>query len=101
MAFYISIHTDNNRNQLHVISMQAQNRALGSGRLVYQEIHENWQTASFRLRELQGYTRMQLERVIRRSNPNWLNLDLHPNLAAVYQPGAKFSPNVPNRTSFR
>lgn len=46
----------------------------GSWRVVYfKEYHTNI-NAQLALRELNFYTRMQIERLIRKSNPNWINL---------------------------
>lgn len=100
MAHYIYIYTDNNRTTLTVETEENQVHTPSSGRLVYREIHETAKTASFRMNELKTYTRMQLERIVRRANPNWLNLAVM-DRARVYQPGAKFNPNVPKRTSLR
>lgn len=102
MKYYILILTDNNRNSLNV-SMLYEDEicgVVGRQRLIYQEIHESLDAAKTRLQELQGYTRMQKERIIRRSNPNWVNL-IRPSLKNAYHPGVKFSPNVPNLTSLR
>lgn len=101
MAHYIYIHTDNNRIHLHVGATPGSAGAYGQRRLVYLEIHETEAAAAARLCELRHYTRMQLERLVRRSNPNWLNLELRQHRVPYYHPGAKLSPNVPNRTSLR
>lgn len=106
MKYFILILTDNNRNALK-ISMLESNAFSGvfldsmdPQRLIYQETHESLDSALHRFSELQGYTRMQTERIIRRSNPNWVNL-LRPSLRKDYQPGVKFSPNVPKLMSLR
>lgn len=106
MKYHILILTDNNRNALN-ISMIEDNEFItgslchsGTHRLIYQETHESQEQAVIRLRELQSYTRMQKERIIRRSNPNWINL-LRPSLRNDYQPGVKLRPNVPNLISLR
>lgn len=121
MKYYIQIFTDNNRQKLQVsikpnIDLINHNNEIGQHpsctRLVYQEIHETEKTAAQRMNELDGYTRMQLERLIRRSNPNWNNLFLKENVRfnqlkdsisslRHYHPGAKLRPNVPNLTSLR
>lgn len=98
MAQYIGIYTDSNRTQLLIKFNENQNFKLEGFRLVYREIHETEKTAHARLSELQSYTRMQLEKLVRRDNPNWLNLLL---TERDYHPGAKLSPKVPNLTSLR
>ncbi|MCL7986990.1 hypothetical protein M8998_03435 [Sphingobacterium sp. lm-10] len=45
-------------------------------RVVYEETYATENCAMDRLKELYAYTRMQRERLVRRQNPNWLNL--HP-----------------------
>lgn len=97
MKYYILILTDNNRNTLNV-SMLNENEiygVVGRQRLIYQEIHESLGAAKSRLQELQGYTRMQKERIIRRSNPNWVNL-MRPSLKNAYHPGVKIHLNYNN-----
>lgn len=43
-------------------------------RLVYHELLPSAEMALSRFTELSGYTRMQKEKLIRGSNPNWTNL---------------------------
>ena len=90
MTYYIHIHTDSNRNYLHVGMTDNLQRATGtysklgqifSGewstgtpRLVYYEAYASSEEAVHRFNEVSRYTRMQKERLIRRRNPNWLDL---------------------------
>lgn len=73
-------------------------------RLVHLESFNSRENAQVRQQEIRKYTRMQLERLIRKNNPNWNDLKYrlsdHPE-ARHYHPGEKFTPNVPNRMSFR
>lgn len=126
MKYFIHFLTDNNRKNILIKVDATDNttqeshldlsnkRQVSCSRLVYQEIHETENAAIKRLEELNEYTRMQLERLIRSSNPNWVNLllmrDTSPEYARpsfdrknekIYQPGAKLRPNVPNFTSLR
>ena len=99
MAYYINILTDNNRTGFHIClgdQMVSTTNNLNYSRLVYQEIHESETAAWSRLEELRCYTRMQTERIIRKNNPDWLDLSRR-----IYQPGAKLRPKVPTLTSFR
>lgn len=122
MKYYIHIYTDNNRQKLQISispiisGIESQHNIAGEQtrctRLVYQEIHETENAATLRIKELDDYTRMQLERLIRRANPNWNNLfstgnnrsnQLKESISSqrLYHPGAKLRPNVPNLTSLR
>src|SRR5690606_7358158 len=101
MTQCIYIYTDNNRRQLQLRTSGTPLTNANCRRLVYQEKHETEQAVSLRLGELHTYTRMQLERVVRRSNPDWLNLNADAGYGYNYHPGAKLSPNVPNFTSVR
>lgn len=122
MKHYILIITDSNRSKLDI--------KLGCGgaadyekdlwalpkegkRVVYLETLESMSAAVSRHTDIESYTRMQVERLIRKANPNWSNI-LKPvgrkepiatlrSAAArsTYQPGAKFRPNVPNLISSR
>lgn len=89
MNTYIYIVTDSNRNCLHVgmtddLQQAAKtyrtlndlffNAASRASRLVYHEAFSDEAEALRRFKELSRYTRMQKERLIRRRNPNWLNL---------------------------
>ncbi|WP_262249505.1 GIY-YIG nuclease family protein [Parapedobacter soli] len=122
MSSYVYILTDSNRNCLHVGMTDDLRKAAETyreltglffdaystvSRLVYHETLPSNETALRRFNELSHYTRMQKERLIRRRNPNWLDLGAtgakratYP-MIVVYQPGAKFNPNVPNCTSVR
>lgn len=134
MKTFVYILTDCNRTCLHVGLSSDLNTAINShkclsgffltacskvSRLVYQESLSSEEMALTRFRELSGYTRMQKERLIRKYNPNWIDLSTRitslrsisstttplraelSDLYASYHPGAKLSPNVPKRTSVR
>jgi Predicted endonuclease containing a URI domain len=131
MNTFVYILTDCNRTCLHVGLSSDLNKAINSAkclsgfflsgcskvsRLVYQESLPSEEMALRRFQELSGYTRMQKERLIRKYNPNWIDLStgitnhrsipstitpLRAELYTSYQPGAKLSPNVPKRTSVR
>jgi len=64
----------------HVIyELNNHNKALFSSfsplnRIVYYQFANSDQEAEKIANTLKGYTRMQLERLIRKANPNWLNL---------------------------
>lgn len=47
-------------------------------RMVFSEEYPSYESAQERIIELCTYTRMQKERLIRKSNPNWLNVAPHP-----------------------
>ena len=90
MNTYIYIFTDSNRTSLHVGLSEANQETaphvhnLLSGfskdplstlpRVVYKESLASEEIARKRFEELSRYTRMQKERLIRRHNPNWMNL---------------------------
>ena len=89
MNNYIYILTDSNRNCLHVgmtddlqhaVKTHQELKGLffdvhsGVSRLVYHETLPGSTEALRRFNELSRYTRMQKERLIRRRNPNWLDL---------------------------
>ncbi len=91
MNNYIYILTDSNRNCLHVGMTDDLEKAVGPyreltglffdafsnvSRLVYHETLANDADALRRFKELSHYTRMQKERLIRRTNPNWLDLSV-------------------------
>ena len=93
MKHYIHIVTDSNRNYLHVgmannlevtstycklSNMFANGWSSGALRLVYYEVFSNSEEALRRFNEVSRYTRMQKERLIRRRNPNWLDLTVRP-----------------------
>lgn len=115
MKYTILILTDNNRRSLKFkLSLsESFNKHLSEWevgtdhRIIYKESYDTFQDAQARISELETYTRMQVERLIRRSNPNWLNLLIRPSIQSPtravthYHPGAKFNPKVPKRTSER
>lgn len=89
MDTYVYILTDCNRKYLHVGMTDDLHRAAATykelrelffdaetsaSRLVYHEAFLSEEEALLRFTELSRYTRMQKERLIRRYNPNWLNL---------------------------
>lgn len=89
--FSIYIITDSNRRYLevglhHNVAVLSQelmqptlgycNSPLRLNRLVYAEQFKSEEEADIRKRELQLYTRMQLERMIRKGNPNWNHLQI-------------------------
>ncbi|WP_166335915.1 GIY-YIG nuclease family protein [Sphingobacterium chungjuense] len=76
--------TNNLLDVLHHITMAQQtqlNLTTKLSRIVYEETYATESGAVDRLKELQTYTRMQRERLVRRQNPNWLNL--HPAVKPV------------------
>ena len=94
--YTIVILTDSNRRYLEVvitndlsgvlqhisISQQTKmNLTTQLTRVVYEENYATEKHATERLKELNTYTRMQRERLVRRQNPNWLNL--HPSKPLV------------------
>ncbi|MBK1439298.1 GIY-YIG nuclease family protein [Parapedobacter sp. ISTM3] len=91
MNNYIYILTDCNRTCLHVGMAQDLERAIKTyreapglffdacakvSRLVYHEALPTEESALRRFRELSTYTRMQKEKLIRKYNPNWVDLGL-------------------------
>jgi len=89
MDNYVYILTDSNRRCLHVGMTDNLYNAANTyqeltelffggspkvSRLVYHEVHPSPETALSRFTELSGYTRMQKEKLIRKHNPNWVNL---------------------------
>lgn len=89
MNTYIYILTDCNRNCLHVGLSDDLNKVINSyeclsgfcsdagskvSRLVYHESLPTEEMALKRFQELSKFTRMQKERLIRRYNPNWIDL---------------------------
>lgn len=91
MNNYIYILTDSNRSCLHVGMTDDLQRAAKTyrelkglffdahprvSRLVYHETLPGSSEALRRFNELSRYTRMQKERLIRRRNPNWLDLSI-------------------------
>lgn len=113
MKKYIYILTDCRRNCLHVgysedlistVNFYKEKQAMFFSsdsivsRLVYIEEFYSEEEVIARFNQMKVFTRQQKERLIRSSNPNWNNLSPNPELS--YHPGAKFSPKVPNLTSF-
>lgn len=93
MNNYIYILTDSNRRCLHVGMTDDLQKAAktyhqltglffdacsNASRLVYHEVLPTDMAALRRFKELSNYTRMQKERLIRRHNPNWLDLGIAP-----------------------
>lgn len=91
MQHHIYILTDINRKSLHVGTAADLNEAIKTyremytlffdagaqiSRLVYKETHASEEAALQRFDELRNYTRMQKERLIRRHNPDWVDMSL-------------------------
>ncbi|SEL04297.1 GIY-YIG nuclease family protein [Parapedobacter koreensis] len=91
MNNYIYILTDCNRTCLHVGMTHDLNKAIKTyketpglffdacskvSRLVYHEALASEEAALCRFNEISTYTRMQKERLIRKYNPNWVDLGL-------------------------
>ncbi|WP_293954715.1 MULTISPECIES: hypothetical protein [unclassified Sphingobacterium] len=96
--FILYIATDSNRKRFEiglstnifttVMKLQQSNSFIfnqGSSlnRIIYTEAFTSLETANKKIDELQHFTAMQIERLIRRSNPNWNNLfpQPHPDCA--------------------
>ncbi len=102
MNNYIYILTDSNRNCLHVgmtddLEQAAKTyqqfnglffdgRSIAS-RLVYYEMFSSNADALRRFNEVSRYTRMQKERLIRKRNPNWLDLGIRSISASIAKVG--------------
>lgn len=99
MENYIYILTDSNRSFLHVgmtdnlqeatrthreLTRLFFNTQSNASRLVYHEALPSDSAALLRFKEVSGYTRMQKERLIRRYNPNWLDLGIAPTRAGMH-----------------
>lgn len=94
--FYTYIVTDSNRKFLrpeigHHLHSYTRSNHIGSltvsdvlsqgNRIVFLERHTSQEEAENRFIELSGMTRLVRERLIRRTNPNWLSIaSLRPNL---------------------
>ncbi len=91
MKKHLYILTDSNRICLHVGLTDDLNSAINTyknlsdlffdscskvSRLVYRESFFSEEAALKRFQELSKFTRMQKERLIRRYNPNWIDLGL-------------------------
>ncbi|MFB2118474.1 GIY-YIG nuclease family protein [Parapedobacter sp. 2B3] len=105
MNSYIYILTDSNRNCLHVGLTDDLEKAAKTyreltglffdspssvSRLVYHEVLLNGEQALRRFKELSQYTRMQKERLIRRHNPNWLDLGIASPRSSTVPPGLSY-----------
>jgi len=81
MNTHIYILTDSNRTCLHVVELPdttgdtIPDPLSNASRVVYQESLTSEESARKRFEELSRYTRMQKERLIRKHNPNWMNLN--------------------------
>ncbi len=112
MNNYIYILTDSNRSCLHVGMTDDLQKAAKTyrelrglffdaaphvSRLVYHETCPTEGDALRRFKELSCYTRMQKERLIRRHNPNWLDLGIGPARPAyrhqLYRTGNRLPTN--------
>lgn len=58
--------------ELQQASSAFMNKTPKFSRIVYMEEFENFETAQRRRTEINMYTKMQKERLIRKNNPNWL-----------------------------
>ncbi|MBE8712338.1 GIY-YIG nuclease family protein [Sphingobacterium hungaricum] len=75
---FLEIGTSTNLSQT-IFELQNHNKTLFSAfgnlnRVVFSEEFSNPFLAEKKVSELRNYTRMQIERLIRKTNPNWLNL---------------------------
>ncbi len=68
--------TNNLLEVLHQMSIAQHTQLTSLSRIVYEETFATENGALDRLKTLQNFTRMQKERLLRKQNPNWLNL--HP-----------------------
>lgn len=113
MKYTVLILTDNNRQKLEACMMPVWNTQavqngkhaslntdIPEGRIIYMELYPSWEEAQGRLEAIRSFTRMQTERLVRRKNPNWVNL-IRSAISSDYQPGVKLRPNVPKLTSLR
>lgn len=75
-GYKVFIATDSNRKELKITTSDITDRRQDSSalRVVYEELHPNYHAAQRRTGELSHYTRMQIERLIRKQNPNWADL---------------------------
>lgn len=98
--------TDNNRQFLEGILTQdislllqelaevRENQLIGKPmltRVVYEETFATESMANKKLLELKTFTRMQRERLIRKQNPNWLNLYPSKPLLSFYRSACQAS----------
>ncbi|WP_293944815.1 MULTISPECIES: hypothetical protein [unclassified Sphingobacterium] len=87
--FIVYILTDNNRRHFEinftsnilstVLELQQTNsfifqQGANLNRIIYSEAFTELSCAKKRINELQNFTHMQIERIIRKNNPNWNNL---------------------------
>lgn len=108
MSKYIYILTDSNRACLHVGMTDNLDKAINTyrempglffdacskvSRLVYHEAYPSEEAAMRRFNELRTYTRMQKERLIRKRNPNWVDLGLIKPLT-VFRPSTTPYPGI-------
>ncbi|MFC3196225.1 GIY-YIG nuclease family protein [Parapedobacter deserti] len=109
MLTYVYILTDSNRSNLHVGmtdnlqkvagTFQKMTGLLPEGdlrifRLVYHESFSSEEFALRRFREMSTYTRMQKERLIRKSNPNWLDVRPSQFRSADFLHPVSYTPHV-------
>ncbi len=87
--FIVYILTDNNRRYFEidftsnmlstVVELQQANsftfqQGSSLNRIIYSEAFSKLACAKKRMNELQNFTHLQIERIIRKNNPNWNNL---------------------------
>jgi len=114
MNNYIYILTDSNRNCLHVgmtdnlpqaaktyreLTGLFSDAGANVSRLVYYETLPDNPAALRRFNEVSRYTRMQKERLIRRRNPNWLNLEFVQASTGIIPSGLSRQIRVPAFTN--
>lgn len=80
--YKIWIETDNNRSVLDIVSnfdrsfnnQEYDSTVRTNKRAVYKESFSCLQSAKRRKEQLSGYARIQLDKLIRKDNPNWLTI---------------------------
>lgn len=80
--YKIWIETDNNRSVLDIVSnfdkpynsKESDNTVCSNKRAVYKESFSCLQAAKRREKQLSSYARIQLDKLIRKNNPNWLTI---------------------------
>lgn len=76
-TYYIYIETDSNRSCLEITHNWLNNEIpndISNKRKVYIEHFDNFISAEKRLMQISKFARVQLERLVRNRNPNWLSL---------------------------
>ncbi|MGK6353337.1 GIY-YIG nuclease family protein [Parapedobacter sp. DT-150] len=101
MSYYVYILTDCNRTCLHVGMTDDLSKAINTymermgsllgvgtkgGRVVHKETLPSEQAALLRFRDVSRYTRMQKEKLIRKHNPNWVDVGSATRLSPPFLP---------------